>query len=56
MDASMYVDILDGNLKPSAQKMGFRETNWIFQQDNDRKHTAKLTKEYLTAENNVFVI
>ena len=47
----MYVDILDGNLKPSAQKMGFNQTNWIFQQDNDRKHTAKLTTEYLTAEN-----
>ncbi len=42
----MYCDILGKNLLPSvrALKMG---RGWVFQHDNDPKHTARKTKEWL---------
>uniref|UniRef100_A0A4W5K4N7 Tc1-like transposase DDE domain-containing protein n=1 Tax=Hucho hucho TaxID=62062 RepID=A0A4W5K4N7_9TELE len=46
MDGAMYRQILGENLLPSARalKMG---RGWVFQHDNDPKHTAKATKEWL---------
>ena len=46
MNGAMYREILGDNLLPSvrALKMG---CGWVFQHDNDPKHTAKATKEWL---------
>ncbi|GFW57377.1 transposable element Tc1 transposase [Trichonephila clavipes] len=38
--------MLRHNLQSSAQKLGL-ETSFVFQQDNDPKHTANLTREWL---------
>ncbi|GFX08436.1 transposable element Tcb1 transposase [Trichonephila clavipes] len=39
MDPKLYIDILNNNLKESAKELGL-DGNFIFQQDNDSKHTA----------------
>ena len=46
MNGAMYREILGDNLLPSvrALKMG---CGWVFQNDNDPKHTANATKEWL---------
>jgi len=46
MDAAMYHKILDENLLPSARtlKMG---CGWVFQHDNNPKHTIQATKGWL---------
>ena len=46
INGTMYREILGDNLLPSmrALKMG---CGWVFQHDNDPKHTAKATKEWL---------
>ena len=46
MNGAMYREILGDNLLPSvrALKMG---RGWVFQNDNNPKHTAKATKECL---------
>ncbi len=46
MDEAMYRSFFANNLLPSvrALKMG---CGWVFQHDNDPKHTARATKEWL---------
>ncbi|KAI4887109.1 hypothetical protein NFI96_003144 [Prochilodus magdalenae] len=46
MTGAMYCEILGNNLLPSdrALKMG---RGWVYQHDNDPKHTARITKEWL---------
>ena len=46
MNGAMYRETLGDNLLPSvrALKIG---CGWVFQHDNDPKHTAKATKEWL---------
>ena len=46
MNGAMYREILGDNLLPlvRALKMG---RGWVFQHDNDPKHTAKATKEWI---------
>lgn len=46
MNADKYIDILRCNLAKSVQKLGI-ENSYFFQQDNDPKHTAHKTKEWL---------
>lgn len=46
MDRFMYLNLLRDNLKDSVSKMGL-SGSWVFQQDNDPKHTAAIVKEWL---------
>ncbi|GFS53891.1 transposable element Tcb2 transposase [Trichonephila clavipes] len=46
MHKMAYLNILQNNLKESADKLGLG-SNFIFQQDNDPKHTAFVVKEGL---------
>ena len=46
MDGAKYRKILDENLLPSARKMKLGR-KFTFQHDNELKHTAKATMEWL---------
>jgi hypothetical protein len=46
MNAKGYVDILRGNLKKSVSKLGIQDS-YFFQQVNEPKHTALVTREWL---------
>ena len=46
MDQHQYKRILEDNLKDSVDGLGLGQS-WIFQQDNDPKHTARSVKEWL---------
>ncbi len=46
MNKHMYKDILEKNLKKSAEKLGILST-YKFYQDNDPKHKSMLVKEWL---------
>ncbi|KAK3558689.1 hypothetical protein QTP86_024498, partial [Hemibagrus guttatus] len=46
MNGAMYREILSKNLLPSARALKMKR-GWVFQQDNDPKHTARATKEWL---------
>lgn len=46
MDQYQYINILKEHLRPSAERMGLAD-NYIFQQDNDPKHSALNTKLWL---------
>lgn len=44
MDGAMYRKILSDNFLPSSRKLKMGR-GWVFQHDNDPKHTAKATNE-----------
>lgn len=46
MNSGVYRTILDTNLTPSVIKMGLTES-FVFQHDNDPKHTSRLVTSYL---------
>jgi transposase len=49
MDHNKYIRILSNNMIPSTRRLF--QGNFIFQHDNDPKHTAKGVKEYLKDKN-----
>lgn len=49
MDRYAYSKILDTNLYSSVKKFNLKD--FVFQQDNDPKHTSKHIKEYLEDKN-----
>ncbi|KAK3572721.1 hypothetical protein QTP86_006162 [Hemibagrus guttatus] len=46
MNGAMYREILSKNLLPSARALKMKR-GWVFQHDNDPKHTVRATKEWL---------
>ena len=46
MDRFLYREILRKNLLQSCQRLGL-ENSFVFQHDNDPKHTAGLVKDWL---------
>ncbi|CAJ0947684.1 unnamed protein product [Ranitomeya imitator] len=46
MNGAMYREILSANLLPSARALKMKR-GWVFQHDNDPKHTARAMKEWL---------
>lgn len=54
MRQDQYIKILTENLKPSAEALSIG-ANWVFQHDNDPKHTAKSVKKWLS-DNEVDVL
>ncbi|KAJ4937707.1 hypothetical protein JOQ06_002339, partial [Pogonophryne albipinna] len=46
MNGAMYREILSDNLLPSARALKMKR-GWVFQHDNDPKHTARAMKEWL---------
>ncbi|CAJ0934408.1 unnamed protein product [Ranitomeya imitator] len=47
MNGAMYREILSANLLPSARALKMKR-GWVFQHDNDPKHTSRVTKEWLS--------
>ena len=45
MNRLLYREILRKNLLQSCEKLGL-ENSFVFQHDNDRKHTAGLVKDW----------
>jgi uncharacterized protein YbcC (UPF0753/DUF2309 family) len=46
LDATKFHGILQHQMLPSAKKL-FKKRKWLFQQDNDPKHTAAMNQDYL---------
>jgi len=49
MDKYVYQGLLERNLKESVQKLHLGR-RFIFQEDNDPKHTSKLVQDYLKSQ------
>ena len=47
MKKEQYKKILEDYMQPSAEKLFGEKNYFIFQHDNDPKHTAKIIKKYL---------
>ena len=47
MDSELYIQILREDLQMSVEEWGIAKEEFVYQHDNDPKHTAKVTQAYL---------
>ena len=47
MKSGDYQRILGCTVEPSVRKLCLRPRSWVFQQDNDPKHTSKSTQKWM---------
>uniref|UniRef100_A0A803K3T0 Transposase Tc1-like domain-containing protein n=1 Tax=Xenopus tropicalis TaxID=8364 RepID=A0A803K3T0_XENTR len=50
MKSEDYQRILGRTVEPSVRKLGLRPKSWVFQQDNDPKHTSKSTEKWMATK------
>uniref|UniRef100_A0A8C5PHJ1 Transposase n=1 Tax=Leptobrachium leishanense TaxID=445787 RepID=A0A8C5PHJ1_9ANUR len=50
MKSEDYQRILGLTVEPSVRKLGLRLISWVFQQDNDPKHTSKSTQKWMATK------
>ena len=50
LNAELYVQILQDEFMQTVEDYGINKDTYIFQQDNDPKHTSKLAKAYLASQ------
>ena len=50
MKSGDYQESLEQNVSLSVMKLGLRRTSWVFQQDNDPKHTSISIQQWFYRE------
>ena len=51
MNSAQYIEILENALLPTISDHGYNVRHWIFQQDNDSKHTSHMAQNWLSNHN-----
>ena len=46
MDAKQYVEILEGGVMESVEKLGMDKESFYYQEDNNPKYTSKLPSKW----------